>query len=122
MFFPRDDNAAFMRPCEVSDRLVNSKLCVSVDWNHANAQIQSGLERLAQSGAPSIIVAAHKQQFDNCPFIRVSHANHPGVAYSGMVWFDTAIELQSQSGDLAIATELRADIGDLLDYDSEIEA
>ena len=121
ILFPRDDDAAFLRPREVAERLANSNLSVSVDWDHANAQIQSGLECLEQSGAPSVIVDAHRQQFDNCPYIRVAPANNPDVTYSGMVWFDTAIELQSESGDPTIASKLRSDIGDLLDYDTEIQ-
>ena len=47
---------------------------------------------------------------------------HGRVTYSGMVWFDTAIELESESGDPTIASELRSYIGDLLEYDTEIQA
>lgn len=122
LHYPRCENDLFLQPREVAERLARSKLSVSIDWEHANACIQAGLERLLLSGAASVVIDAHKLQFDNCPYLRVSTPSNPDVVYSGMVWFDAPIELCSDSDDPAIASIVSAEMRRSLDYDFELQA
>lgn len=122
LFYPRDDNAGFFRPREIIERLQHSDLLIDVDWDHANAVIQRDLDRLIQNDAPAVIQEAHKRQFDNCPYVRVSLVDAPANQFSGMVWFDTAIVLKANFQNCDNATPLTSTIANLLGYDYEIQA
>ena len=122
LFYPSNDDAAFLRPREVANRLRDSHLAVVIDWNQSNAIIQTELESLLNSGAPNLIVDAHKAQFDNCPFVHVNSVEKPSTAFSGMIWFDTVIELNSKSSDRASAKQIGQEIERIIGYNYEYSA
>ena len=123
--FPHTDDARFLSAAEIAMRISCRFPNAKLDWETANAKLQSELEKLEEMGTPLPIIQGHKNLFGKTTSIEVHSSSNETIGVRFCAYPDSAIEIEGIADqttlDGAMAVEdLIREIADCLEYDCEI--